>query len=51
MGNLLLEEAQSEINDLNSLLNKNPEPPPTQPKPIKSNIFTKLFSWFKDLFS
>lgn len=46
--NLVLEQAQSEINELNQIIepvtNSNPEP-------VSSNIFTKLLSWIKDLFS
>lgn len=50
MGSMLLEQAKNEINDLNEITpaqNQNP----SNAEPIESNVFTKLFSWIKNLFS
>lgn len=47
--NLALKQSQNEISELNNITEPITNNQPTEP--IESNIFTKFFSWFKDLFS
>ncbi len=53
MGNTIIIEETNEIRELNTLTNSTPinEGYEKKPEPIESNIFTRFFSWFNDLFS
>ena len=51
MGNLELSKAQQEIKDLNELTNSTSTNPPSTNQNEEESIFSKFFSWLKNLFS